>query len=330
MDQAAKNLDPGVSVLMTTYNGMPYLREAVESILSQTYRNFEFIIVNDGSSDDSTDFLDSIDDPRVRVFHNENRGTAAASNFGLKMCRGRYVARMDADDISAPERLEKQFDFLESNPDVALVGSQLKMVGTARTGMKVDVPLDHEDIFSALLKLRHGLSHSACMYRNSVIREIGGYWEYRTYDDWDMFIRMGEAGRLANLPDVLLQYRTLPGSLVGGSPRIAYEHYGLAAENAKRRSEGLPEISMDEFKQQLGRRPMLIKLRESADLYGLLQYRKANVYLCSGNWIRGYSRLVWASLCSPWRTVDRVRRIIANRSASSAASAEDPATLPMN
>ena len=106
------DMNSGVSVLMTAFNGMPYLQPAVESILNQTFNDFEFIIVNDGSTEESTrEYLDSITDPRVKVFHEPNRGTAGGSNFGLQHCTRKYVARMDADDISLPTRLAEQYEF---------------------------------------------------------------------------------------------------------------------------------------------------------------------------------------------------------------------------
>ena len=294
---------------MTTYNALPYLRQSVESILGQTYENIDFVIVNDGSTDGTRDYLDSLTDVRVNVFHEKNRGTAGASNFGLQYCRRKYVARMDADDISLPTRLEKQLAFMDANPDVSLVGSQIQVIGEKSAGLVIAIPTRHDAILSALLSLNHGMNHGSCMYRNEWITSLGGYWnKHRTYDDWDMFLRMSEVGQLANLPEVLYQYRTLPSSIVGSSFTEMRKYLLYANECLLSRRAGKVEPDLEEFLSRYDKRPWLLKRLQAVDAFALNQYRLAVSEICVNQKLQGYSRLAFAGLCSPSRALQRIFR----------------------
>lgn len=305
----------GISVLMTAYNAMPYIELAVQSILDQTFTDFELVIVNDGSKDDTAQYLDNIKDPRVKVFHEVNRGTAGASNFGLQYCGRKYIARMDADDVSLPTRLEKQHAFLEANPDVALVGSQTQIFGEKGMGMKIEIPTAHEQIYESLLKLNHGMAHGTCIYRNELIKKIDGYWKHhRTFDDWDMFLRMADHGKLANLPEVLYQYRTLPSSLVGSRLEEMRSYFWYAVDRAKRRRAGESEISPEEFLSKFNNRPWIHRVSDKLGIYALNQYRLATAEQCDGHPVRAFVRLGWAAMCSPKRTLNRLGRIYSSRS----------------
>lgn len=115
---------PKISVIMSVYNGMPYLKEAVQSILKQTFKDFEFIVVNDASTDDSWQYLKGLNDKRIKLIINEkNLGLATSLNDGIKIAKGNFIARMDADDVSKPDRLEVQYKFLTKNPEIDLCGS---------------------------------------------------------------------------------------------------------------------------------------------------------------------------------------------------------------
>jgi glycosyltransferase involved in cell wall biosynthesis len=308
-----ENAAPKVSVLMTSYNAMPFLTEAIDSILKQDFPDFEFIIVNDGSTDATTSYLDNITDSRVNVFHCPNRGTSAASNFGLAHCRGVFVARMDADDFSLPHRLSTQVKFLEQHLEVGLVGSHIRVMGSKKIGLKVDLPTEHDEIYSSLLKIDHSLNHGVCMFRRSLINKIGGYWSHRSYDDWDMFIRMGEISRLANIDDVLNYYRLLTTSLVGNGLWEGRRYYAYAAELARRRVENRATISFDEFCKHLDSRPIHQRMTEFFGNHALNQYRIALADICCGKPLRGKLRLCLAAACSPRRTVLRLQRMLGSR-----------------
>lgn len=309
-----------VSVLMTVFNGMPYLAKSVESVLEQTLSDFEFIIVDDGSTDGTSDFLASLDDPRIKVIRQENGGTADAANHGLKHVTTEFVARMDADDISILDRLEKQFEYMTANPEVGIVGAQVAPIGENSVGKSLNLPQTHDDIFDALMTGRHGLAHSVLMIRTQTLKDVGGYWKFRLIDDWDMMLRMGEVSKLANLPDVMLHYRVHAGSLNGQSMVRMYRNIGYAIERAHRRQSGREQISYEEFLEFKDNQAMWIRWPERLHIYAMTQYRLATAEIFGGNKFKGYSRLAYSSLCSPSRTVHRLGRIIRSRLKPASAS----------
>lgn len=299
-----------VSVLMTVYNGMPYLRLSVESILNQTLESFDFVIVDDGSSDETVAYLDQLSDPRVKIIRQPNRGTAAAANHGLEYISTPFVARMDADDIAMPHRLAKQLAFMKSNPGVGLVGSQVAPIGSAGVGNSLRLPQTHEAIHASMLKGRHGLAHSSVMIRTSVLKELGGYWSFPLIDDWDMMLRVGEVSELANVPEVLLHYRVHEGSLNGKSMLRMHRHISYAIERANRRSHNKAQISFEEFEALMAKRPVWRKWSEGLHVYALAQYRVAIAEIHGGKKLGGYLRLGWSACCSPSRTIHRLGRIL--------------------
>lgn len=299
-----------VSVLMTVYNGMPYLQDSIDSILTQSLQDFRFNIIDDGSTDGTAELLDTITDPRVRVVHQENRGTAAAANRGLEYCDAEFTARMDADDISLPTRLEKQANFLREHPDVALVGTQIAPLGDVRVGMGLHLPLTHQDIFASLMHGHHALAHSSIMFRTELLKGIGGYWDYHLIDDWDMMLRMGEAGELANVDEVLHHYRVHRESLNGANMRRMRLHIAFACECARRRQQGLDRLTYEEFAEQRRGQPIWKRVSDEVFAYSLKQYRVATAEILGGHPLAGYRRLAWAAACWPPLTLRRLRRMI--------------------
>src|SRR6056297_961684 len=299
---------PGVSVQMSAYNAMPYLVDAVESILRQTYQDFDFVIVDDGSTDDSLDYLCSLNDPRLTIVCQPNRGTAAAGNQGLLHCRREYLARMDADDWSDPDRLRLQMAALDENPDVAIVGSCFAYFGDRTAGPKVPMPLDHVSIDRSLIRGDHGLVHGASMMRTRMMRQVGGYWQHRFFEDWDLFLRMGEVGRLMNLPDSLYLYRAHATSLSSSRMNEMRTHYDYAIAMAARRRSGQSLCSLEELTATHGRSSGLSRMHQRMDTESLRQYRQSMGEIYSRAPWRGRMRLGVASLCSPLRTLKRLRR----------------------
>lgn len=299
-----------VAVLMTVYNGMPHVRDAVESVLSQSLKSIRFNIVNDGSTDGTADFLASLNDPRVHVYHQENQGTAAAANWGLEYCNAEFTARMDADDISLPTRLERQAEFLREHSDVGLVGTQVAPLGDLRVGMSLRLPTAHDDVMAALMKGNHGMAHSSIMFRTELLRKLGGYWRYPLIDDWDMMLRMGEAAALANIDEVLHHYRIHRGSLNGANMRLMRSHIAFACEQARRRQNGMDELTYDEFERECQKQPLWRRTADRVLAYSLNEYRVATAEILGGHPLTGYRRLAWAAACCPPLTVRRLRRMI--------------------
>ncbi len=200
-----------VSVVMSVLNGERFLREAVESILSQSFNDFEFIIVNDGSTDGTAAILDSYvgRDLRLRVYHQENRGTCASDNRGCAMARGKYIAHLDGDDVAVPDRLERQIGFLENNEKVGIVGGAFEIID--ERGRRISVehpPLDHESIRAGLGSFSLGILHSAATMRKQAFEAVGGYRsQFERAEDFDLSLRICDGWRAANLADVVVRRR---------------------------------------------------------------------------------------------------------------------------
>jgi glycosyltransferase involved in cell wall biosynthesis len=241
-------------VVMAVFNGEKYLREAVESILNQTFRDFEFIAIDDGSTDGSKMILDELAgrDPRLRVVSRPNKGLTPTLNEGLSLARGRYIARMDADDVAMPTRFEKQVAFLESHPEVVCVGSRIETIDPL--GSPVDRPqhpLEHEQIDADLLKgIGWTIVHPAAMFRAEAVRQVGGYREqFRTSQDLDLWLRLAEIGRLANLPEVLTRYRQHFDSVASTKAEIQWQVKQSIVGDAYRR-RGLTPPTTWPFKKR--------------------------------------------------------------------------------
>lgn len=207
-----------VSVVMPVYNAQRYLRQAVESVLGQSFTDFELIAVDDGSKDDSLAILREYGakDRRVKVVSRANTGIVGALNDGLKAAEGELVARMDSDDLATPDRFEKQVAFLRQNPDHVLVGSQVMLMDAEGAALcaKLDTEYTHEAIDAAHLAGRWPLVHPTIMVRREAILRAGAYREkYQWLEDLDLFLRMAEVGKLASLKDVLVHYRLHTGSV---------------------------------------------------------------------------------------------------------------------
>lgn len=207
-----KNKPPTVTVMMPVYNAAAYLREAVESMLSQTFQNFEIIAVNDGSTDESGRMLDDCArrDGRIRVIHQANAGCGAARNRAIALARGRYIAQQDADDVSAPTRLEKQFAFLEAHRGICAVYCRILIADENLAPIHtVLTPEDHATISEALP--RGNVLSSDFMIRAETIRALGGYREAFTYSqDYDFNLRLVQAGEVCCLPEALYVVRRHP------------------------------------------------------------------------------------------------------------------------
>jgi hypothetical protein len=206
---------PVVSVVMSVFNGQRFLRQAVESILEQTFCDFELIIINDGSTDQSASILDSYksSDPRVQVYHQENRGLIESLNRGSNLARGKYIARMDADDIAVRDRLTSQIEFMEACPEVAVLGGAVEFIDEKDRVLRVAVqPLQHREIKRNLLESRF-MWHPSVLIRKTAFLEVGGYRNVPHAEDYDLWLRVAEHFQLANLPKVLLKYRLHPGQV---------------------------------------------------------------------------------------------------------------------
>ena len=202
---------PAVSVLMSVYNGEDYLVSAVDSVLGQTYRDFEFIIIDDASTDSTADILNMFakKDNRIRFIKNKyNIGLTKSLNNGLKLARGRYIARMDADDISLPQRFEKQIDFLEQNRNVLLCGAYFDSIPSS-CKKKSDIRhLPPEEVYVNLF-FENCIPHPSITMRREVFEKYNLFYDesLRYTQDYEYWTRIAEVGDIVKYPEVLLEYR---------------------------------------------------------------------------------------------------------------------------
>lgn len=209
---------PTVSVVMPVYNGERYLAAAVESILDQSHREFEFIIVDDGSTDRTPAILDEYAhlDSRIRVHHQPNSGVVAALNTGISLSSADWIARMDADDIALPQRLETQLRGVAQRPGCVVLGSRVLLIDPdGRPIMPFSIITSHAEIDAT--HLAGGgcvICHPSVLLHREAVLSVGGYrQEMNTAEDIDLFLRLAEIGRVENLPDCLLHYRLHPNSI---------------------------------------------------------------------------------------------------------------------
>ena len=241
-----EKIAPRVSVLMSVYNGERYLRDSIESIANQTFRDYEFVIVDDGSVDNTWGILEEYAayDARIVLLRNKvNIGLTRSLNKGLASARGGYIARQDADDVSLPERLEKQIEFLEANPETVLVASDVGYIDhenrqlgrSARTG-------DPDLVAWYLLFYNHLGGHSQVVFRRSAVMDLGGYCEALRYSqDYELWLRLVKVWDIVILPDVLLQWR-IHGQNISVTAKSEQRSYSLA--NSRR---GIRELIGEEL-----------------------------------------------------------------------------------
>lgn len=206
---------PEVTVLMTVYNGMPYLPLAIESILKQTWTDFEFLIINDCSTDNSRDVIQSYDDPRIRLLDNEeNLNQTKSLNRGLEHTRTELVARMDADDISHPKRLEMQVEYLHSHPQVVVAGTNVRLISNTGRVIGKRIRPEHDVALRWLQLFSCSISGGSAMFRNNIVwSQLGGFvTSLRFSQDWELWSRIPIEYRLATVPALLLDVRLHSGS----------------------------------------------------------------------------------------------------------------------
>lgn len=195
---------------MAAYNAASYIKESITSILEQTFKDFELLIINDGSTDETVAVIGNFNDPRIRLIQNDrNRGLVFTRNVALKEARGEYIAVLDSDDIAVPNRLELQYNFFLENPKTALCGGNGIVIdedGKILPGNRLTVPTGNDNIKITLL-FRNAFVNSTVMFKTAVFKEIQGYQEYAPAEDYDLFIRIADKYPINNLDRPLVKYR---------------------------------------------------------------------------------------------------------------------------
>lgn len=230
---------PLLSVLMPVYNAERYVAQAVESILNQTFRDFEFLIIDDGSTDRSLSILKryAAQDARICLVSRSNAGYVSALNEMLGQSRGKYIARMDADDVALPDRFQHQISFLEQHPGVVCVGGAFELIDhKGRFLIALKIGTTDAEIQQAALAGHGSICHPTAVMRRSALLKIGGYDEsLMPAEDVDLWLKLGEVGQLANLEKPVLRYRLHPHSVSAQASLFQREQARRACEFAWKR-----------------------------------------------------------------------------------------------
>ncbi|MFA5856885.1 MAG: glycosyltransferase family 2 protein [Candidatus Pacearchaeota archaeon] len=207
--------NPIISVIMPAFNAEKYLVEAIDSILNQTFKDFEFIIINDGSTDKTLDIINKYisKDKRIILINNlSNQGIIKSLNLGLKISKGKYIARMDADDISIKDRLEIQYKYLEKNPNIFLLGSGAIDIDESGNKLRFFHPLTSFDLIKSNLPIENCFYHPTIMFRNN--KEIFYKEKMLHCEDYDLYLRLlSQNYILMNIPNILLKHRLYSSSI---------------------------------------------------------------------------------------------------------------------
>jgi len=279
------------------HNGMPFLIETIKSLQEQTYKDFIVLFINNGSTDNSKEFITSINDKRFKYYELEEVNLVKALNYGLKLVNTEFAARMDADDISHPQRFEKQILFLESNKNIDIVGTQGRYIGSkVNRIMNINLPTTHTEIVNAMLNNDHAIIHASIFFRQSIIKNKYFYDEkFFPCEDFELFLRLSKDVTFANLTDRLYSFRVHRNSILSGKISESIKKYKLVSNRYKEKY-----ISGRKFKKN--------KLFEKLDILSVTTYRKGlNKYL-NETIIMGYFYFAVASLLNPVRLSNYIRK----------------------
>jgi glycosyltransferase involved in cell wall biosynthesis len=200
--------NPKITVFMAAYNAAAFIAESISSILNQTFIDFELLIVDDGSTDDTSLIVKKFNDSRIRLIHNDgNKGLPYTRNWLLTLARGEYIAILDSDDIAYPDRLQAQFEFLDEHPEIALCGGHAEIINENGIiqNRQLIVPTD-ENVNMSILFLNPFIN-SSTMFKADVFRELNGYKDFALSEDFELFVRISEKHPVTNLDKFLVKYR---------------------------------------------------------------------------------------------------------------------------
>lgn len=202
------NYSVDITVFIALYNSEKYIKQTLESILNQTFTNFEIVIINDASTDNSVNIIESFNEARIRLIHNEtNKGISYNRQKGIEEAKGKYIAILDSDDIAMPNRLEKQFLFLENNPDIALCGTNANFIDENNNIINHIHAINFDsELIKVMLLFANQFINSSVLLRKDIAIRIGGY-NKQIGEDYDLFVRIAEKYKTANLDEKLVSYR---------------------------------------------------------------------------------------------------------------------------
>ncbi|MCI0439959.1 MAG: glycosyltransferase [Chloroflexi bacterium] len=293
--------NPLITVLMTTYNVEKYVAEAVDSVLSQTFPDFELLVVEDGSLDATPEILRRYSDERIRIVRTENRGLTSALNTGLEAARSEFIARMDSDDACYPTRLEEELKAFQASEGTALVGSWYDIIDEDGTLLATKTMPSSDMELKAALPIQNPFCHGSVMFRKAAVEAVGGYRpQFKASQDYDLWLRLSERYSMSVVPKTLYRWR-LRRSGVATSARMLQRAYAkVALDCCLQRRSGKPE-TLPAFTQRprgSSRNPLRRLERESG-----YAAHKSSILLQSGQRWRAGRLAARSMACAPWSIV---------------------------
>ncbi len=283
-----------VTVLMSVYNGEPYIREAVESILAQSFRDFEFLIIDDGSTDNSISSLKDYRDERLKIIQKPNTGLVDSLNVGLAAATGEWIARMDADDISAPDRLEKQLTYVKNRPELVLVGTNAVLINNVgELSWEVRFPEGHSALVNSIANGGSPFPHASAIFRRESAISLGGY-NHRFPDghDIDFWLRLSDIGQLGCIQEPLLSLRKHNESFTGCRELYTqFVSFWAARLLYRRRRLGLTDFAIAGNEEQWER--FLDSVRKVVNSAGYPMVLEQRAALSSAAYNSGRRDLFW-------------------------------------
>lgn len=302
---------PMVSVVMPVRNGMPFLPEAVESIRSQSWPNWELIVVDDHSTDGTASYLAQIADPRIRVTKNAGDGFDAARATGIHAARGEFLARMDADDVSMPGRLEMQVSYLTTHPEFVGIGTQVDFIIDRVTVSAFRYPISAPRILANLRSGRVTMCDSSIMFRTRAASHLHARM-HGPGADFDFYLRLAAYGKLGNLPQRMVSMRVGTSSMSFSKvdQQLSGIAFALACDRARRSQ--MPEPDYNEFRIAWHRRPIWQRLITKSRVWHQKLYRFSVMYRAAGRTVQSLACLSASAILWPpavWHQLERkIRR----------------------
>ena len=294
--------DISLSVILPIYNGMHYLIEAINSLLNQTFQDFIVYAIDNGSTDGTRNYLLKLNEDKIKYIRLEENNLVDALNMGLELATTPFIARMDADDISFPTRFEKQIEFLAKNEEIDLVGTFGQYTGfDKQRHFQINLPITHDDIVLAMLKKRYAIIHPSIMFRREILVPDRRYKrEYFPCEDFELFLRIGDRIKFANIPERLYSLRIKDESVTQNQLKKSLEIYYTVAKLYAYKY--MKEKKTD---KDIGFQTNILK---KIDILSLVIYRKGLNYYLNKNIFVGLFYFFISSLLNPFRLFNALKR----------------------
>lgn len=295
-----------VTVIMTAFNAESFIGQAIDSVLNQTYKDFDFIIVNDGSTDRTIEIIKEFEliDKRIIIIDHANIGMGASLNQAIEISRNEIIFRMDADDLMMPNRIEEQLNFMNSNPEIVVlsclayyIGEKNNVIGKTFSDLKVTA--DSKRYYSSNEVI--GLLHPGVVFRKSIILEIGGYrgkfWPAEDIDLWNRLVEKGHI--ILTQQKILMKYRVHGGSTITSKFIESRKKYEWVRESMWNRRKGICEPTWDEFLNEFNNKSILEKLNWKRKAYAKNYYRTAGFDFAKNKFMSFIFHLIGAFILQP-------------------------------